>query len=901
MHLGHLLAALWIPITCAIHADEAGIADWHFALLGIPQQGTTFFHRPHAGSRASLLYTLSETGTLGAVNPRDGSIVWRQKLQSSDRSSSRAVEAVEGNNVVYSASNDTVQAWGADDGRLVWASSFSDRKVVDLSFLPGPNNADEAGGQSLFVALDGKSVGLHCLDADDGTPRWSLEDINGDIPYRLSTSPAGSYLISLHKALLKGYKLRVSKFDPTSVKTAEQISLSSDNEISGIDEVLYVGRQDHLPLLVWTDQSKSSIKVNVLGSKSVSSFDVKAHGTKVDAVTVITPAEPSSRSHFLVQYQAGDSHWAEVFHFDSKKVAVRKEYQLGKLPGRGAFTASTVDGDVYFTRVTQDEMTLFSSQSQGILSRWPIKEYGVPSLQGRPQPLHATSEVAVRSGSTYSVRSAVLLSTGDWALVRNGEPVWYRPEALADVTSARWIEDSQMKVSTADLALEAHSNPISAYAHRLARHIGDLRHLPSTLGTMPQALGRVLGAFGSSSARQVQDNAAFGLNKIIEVSTSNGRHIHIDVGNAGKVISNSADAAGTFLGPAEVRSSAGAENDTSASLTYKVTDTTLEGRTDGSELWRFTPKKQQRILSVVSHPEKEPVASIGKVLGDRSVLYKYLNENSVVVTTADDRSNTLSVYLLDSFSGSVLYTAEHKGVDLGQPVPVLLSENWLCYAYATESADEELSRGYELTVAELYESQLPNDRGPLESLAEFKSTMPNTITRRAGKPFVVSQTYETPELISDMAVTQTTQGITSRQLLVTVPALNAVIGIPRQLLDPRRPVGVDPTAMQVEEGLMRYIPALHFDPKWYLNHKEELQDVKNMMTTPTGLESTSLVFAYGHDLFGTKVSPSFAFDILGSSFNKVQLILTVVALTVGVFFVAPLVTRKQTNMLWQST
>lgn len=93
---------------------------------------------------------------------------------------------------------------------------------------------------------------------------------------------------------------------------------------------------------------------------------------------------------------------------------------------------------------------------------------------------------------------------------------------------------------------------------------------------------------------------------------------------------------------------------------------------------------------------------------------------------------------------------------------------------------------------------------------------------------------------------------------------------------------------------------IEFDPKWYLNHKEEILGVKDIIATPANLESTSLIFAYGHDLFGTRVSPSFAFDVLGNSFNKIQLILTVVALTVAVFFVAPLIARKQTNALWQN-
>ena len=503
-------------------------------------------------------------------------------------------------------------------------------------------------------------------------------------------------------------------------------------------------------------------------------------------------------------------------------------------------------------------------------------------------------------GSTFSVRSAVLLSTGDWVLIRNGEPVWYRPEALAELTAAKWSATFDSRIHTADLDREARSNPVSAYSQRLTRHIKDLQHLPPFVQDVPKGINKVLALVAGSQSKD-HTNMVANTNKIIDVTTTNGRQIQIDVGNGGRIVSNTAARNQQDIRDAATKPSQDGRRDAHATRSYRMEQNTLQGRSHGSDLWRFVPKQNQRILAIHNHPDTEPVASIGKVLGDRNVLYKYLNENTILVTTANDQINKLSVYLLDSFSGSVLYSADHGGVDLSQPIPAALAENWLCYSYATDTPDQESARGYELTVAELYESELPNDRGPLEFLSSFNSTSPNSMTQRVGKPFVVSQSFKVPELISDMAVTQTTQGITSRQLLVSVPASNSVVGIPRQLLDPRRPVGADPNAIQAEEGLVRYVPNLDFDPRWNLNHKDEILDVQKMMTTPTGLESTSLVFAYGHDLFGTKVSPSFPFDILGNSFNKLQLILTVAALTIGVFFVAPLVKRKQTNMLWQSS
>ena len=66
--------------------------------------------------------------------------------------------------------------------------------------------------------------------------------------------------------------------------------------------------------------------------------------------------------------------------------------------------------------------------------------------------------------------------------------------------------------------------------------------------------------------------------------------------------------------------------------------------------------------------------------------------------------------------------------------------------------------------------------------------------------------------------------------------------------------------------------------------------IKGVVTTPSRLESTTLMFAYGAlDLFGTRVQPIGGFDILGKGFGKVQLVGTVLAFGVGTAILGPLV------------
>jgi hypothetical protein len=73
----------------------------------------------------------------------------------------------------------------------------------------------------------------------------------------------------------------------------------------------------------------------------------------------------------------------------------------------------------------------------------------------------------------------------------------------------------------------------------------------------------------------------------------------------------------------------------------------------------------------------------------------------------------------------------------------------------------------------------------------------------------------------------------------------------------------------------------------------QVANVKRIVTAPSLLESTSLVFTYGLDLFWTRVSPSGTFDVPTENFNKVQLVLIIVALALAIVVTKPMVQRKR--------
>lgn len=71
----------------------------------------------------------------------------------------------------------------------------------------------------------------------------------------------------------------------------------------------------------------------------------------------------------------------------------------------------------------------------------------------------------------------------------------------------------------------------------------------------------------------------------------------------------------------------------------------------------------------------EHVHSQGKVLGDRSVLYKYDNPNLVAIMSVDSPHTVLSINLVDAASGAIVYTAKHERAS--EPVNLLHCENWV--------------------------------------------------------------------------------------------------------------------------------------------------------------------------------------------------------------------------------
>ncbi|CAK1365033.1 unnamed protein product [Cercospora beticola] len=920
------VATLLLRSTHAIFADEAWDVDYHHPLLGLPKEETTLFHQPNPASKASLIYTLSEEGIVGAVNPRDGSLVWRQSLPR-NLSDAGFLRAGSGQDIVIAGAGHQVSAWSAADGRLAWSRELA-HEIKDLEILELSDGKDVATAKDAIILTGGERPALHRVDGASGDVKWTHRLESGDEPYQLSASATEVFAIQLHKTMLGYIKIKVAALDPVTGRKIDEHALSSESELASADTIISVGANSASPIIAWTDSAYTVLKVNIVGTKAVTTFNIEKHEDQaVTRVRLHAPFHTTAVAHFLVHFETEASHWAEVYHIDLTKNKIAKAYSLPRVGGQGAFSTSNLDANVYFTRITSSEVVTVSSDSHGVLGRWTLGDLAVGAVPGEiVTPVHAVSEVSVKAGEVSAVRTALLVSTGDWVLIRGGTPAWQRPEALAATISATFATTAQVESFAHELELEAHSNFVSAYIHRVQRHIRDLKHLPELVTSLPQRIQN--GIFGTTAESVGHD--VFGFHQVIACATKNGRVVAIDAASANRIlwskdvahlkngetwrptletgangavvitvgdspplVALNATNGAVVADPGSARSPLpeadairfGLQKD--GSLTASKSGLSADGA-----LWRFFPPKNERVVTLVPRPVNDPVASIGKVLGDRRVLYKYLSPNVALLVTANDAARSATFHVIDTVTGATLHADIQHNVDLAEPIPAIITENWFAYSFTAESA-ESTPKGHHLVVGELFESFVPNDRGPLSEKANSSSL------QQPPEPFVLSKSYQIPEAISKLAITRTRQGITSRQLLAVLADSSSLVGIPYQVLDPRRPVDREPTKDEQMEGLVKYIPTIEFDPKWYLNHKRELLGITNVITSPALVESTSLIFAYGLDLFGTRLTPSSSFDVLGKDFNKFQMLSTVAGLAIVTFVVAPLVTRKQVNQRWQ--
>lgn len=272
---------------------------------------------------------------------------------------------------------------------------------------------------------------------------------------------------------------------------------------------------------------------------------------------------------------------------------------------------------------------------------------------------------------------------------------------------------------------------------------------------------------------------------------------------------------------------------------YSLLPTSFDGPFGGKMwdsylTWRSTLKPGETVVSVTRRPQW-PVASPGRVLGDRSTLYRYLNPHLLAVVAATAAPHVqCTVYLVDSVKGTILYSSTLHVAKKGRcDLKASIVENWLVYHYWDDGHAEGLGHGlpgWRITSVELYDGT-PDVKKKSEELSGLDAERANFTA--------IEQSWIFPSDVKAMATTSTKFGISLKDLvgecfserlwkvelkhvLAVATPKHQIQTFGRRFLDPRRPK-TKPTPQQMEEMLMQYDPILPDDSRRIVSHKYDVQ------------------------------------------------------------------------------
>jgi len=344
----------------------------------------------------------------------------------------------------------------------------------------------------------------------------------------------------------------------------------------------------------------------------------------------------------------------------------------------------------------------------------------------------------------------------------------------------------------------------------------------------------------------------------------------------------------------------------------------------------------EQILKVAYPLRHEDVQSMSTILGDNSLLLKYINPHmAVVVTVLSDKehqtatkvaltlekegngkpkkpvgagepgSSTISqpyqqgtddlpnmfVNLVDTVSGRVLYRHSHSNVDGDKKVSVVISENWVIYTYVNAK-----TRRTEIGVLTLHEGMI-HPKGITFFSRPEQSTSFSSFDARESKPVVLSKVYVFPKAVTALGVTSTKQGI-SRQNILVASSDGALNTINKMILESRRPVGAAKPE-EKKEGLLPYNELIPESPLFSLTYNKTNEPFTSIVSTSTSLESQSLILGFGGpDIFFTRTSPTKGFDLLPETFNKILVGATTVGIVIALFVVQRMGKKKILKQGW---
>jgi len=315
-----------------------------------------------------------------------------------------------------------------------------------------------------------------------------------------------------------------------------------------------------------------------------------------------------------------------------------------------------------------------------------------------------------------------------------------------------------------------------------------------------------------------------------------------------------------------------------------------KGKVEEKEAWlvNFAQNGETVVEVATTGTHDGRIQTPGRAIGDGSVLRKYLVPALVSVLTLKDR--TLTLYVINAATGGVIASRVHQ--DTKAPFTLSMTENVIVYGFVHKSVAKVMHR---LESIELFEE------GKKEwDFDEFSKVVLSSDTEKRSAfavrdPQIMAKSFVVHAPVKASTFTTSHQGITTKQF-VSGFADDRIHVIDRRAIDPRRPE--KPTDADKEEGLMPYMPFLGIDLRAHISYNLTIAKLAGITSAPSERESTSVIFAWGHDLFCTAVTPARSYDKLNDDFNYSLLAVMTIALIVATFVLKSMAASNNVKMAW---
>lgn len=312
----------------------------------------------------------------------------------------------------------------------------------------------------------------------------------------------------------------------------------------------------------------------------------------------------------------------------------------------------------------------------------------------------------------------------------------------------------------------------------------------------------------------------------------------------------------------------------------------------------WTLELPEPVLAWKAADPHEPLHTSVKVLGDRSMKYRYLNPNSLVVVTGippgssaevDPLDAEAIIYVVDTVTGAV--RAAQTAPSCRGPAALLVTENLVL----VQLWDAGASR-FSITSLELYDAS-ERQFSVLDHMFNPNATAPQSSFNPPPLE-VLTSAFFTRTPAKALAVTRTRAGINSK-LLIGLTHTDQVYALDMRFVDPRRPRRAKLTAEETEERLIPYQDTLPLMPIMFASFNKQVMGLKAAVSAPSRLESNSLLFTYGIDLQYTRLAPAKGFDSLDDDFSYGLLVVALVGLTAASAFMHVYTKNSMLKAKWK--